>query len=158
MWGWLLPGDDSGFVEEVDDFAGEALEFVVEVVGEEIDALVGAFDAGADFGEMFGLFVTELVEFSPKLAEELFEFLFERGAALEVVDDLEEDEEDGGERGGVDQPGGEADGVGLGGDFLGKKREKKEGEGVAEMCGHIELANRGYGWVMGRVLAVSRTI
>ncbi len=60
---------DAGLVEEVDDFAGEALEFVVEVVGEEVDALVGALDAGADFGEVGGLLVAELVELGADLAQ-----------------------------------------------------------------------------------------
>ena len=102
----FLSLDDAGFVEEIDDFAGEALEFVVEVVGEKIDTLVGAFDAGADFGEVLGLLVAQLVEFGAELAQQLFEFLLQRGAALEVVDDFEEDEEDGGEGSGIDEPGG----------------------------------------------------
>jgi hypothetical protein len=97
-------GEDAGFVEEVDDFAGEALEFVVEVVGEQIDALVRALDAVANFGEVLGLFVADLVEFRSELAEQFFEFLFQRGAALEMVDHLEEDQEHGRERGGIDEP------------------------------------------------------
>ena len=72
--GW---GEDAGFVEEIDDFAGEALEFVVQVVGEVVDALVGAFDAEADFVEVFGLFVADLVELGAQLAQEFFEFLLE---------------------------------------------------------------------------------
>jgi hypothetical protein len=131
-------GEDAGFVEDVDDFAGETLEFVVEVVGEEVDALVGALDAAADLGEVFGLLVAQLVEFRAELAEEFLEFLFERGAAFEVVDDLEEDEEDGGERGGVDEPGGEAHGIGRG-DFLGEERHEHEGEGVT--------VEKNHGWV-----------
>jgi hypothetical protein len=99
-------------VEEVDDFAGEALEFVVEVVGEEIDALVGALDAAANLGEVLGLFLADLVEFGAELAQEFFEFLLEGRTSLEVVDDLEEDEEDGGERGGIDEPRGEMRRVG----------------------------------------------
>ena len=107
-------------MEEIDDFAGEALEFVVEIVGEEIDALMGALDAAADFGEVLGLLVAQLVELGAELAQQFFEFLLERGPALEVVDDLEEDEKNGGKRGGVDQPGGKMLGVG-GGEFLGEK-------------------------------------
>jgi hypothetical protein len=118
-------------VEDVDDFAGEALEFVVEVVGKEVDALVGAFDAAADFDEVLGLFAADLVEFGAELAEEFFEFLFERGAAFEVVDDFEKDEEDGGEGGGIDEPGGKSLGIGRR-DFLGEEegeREKEKGKG-----------------------------
>ncbi len=128
-------------MEDVDDFAGKALEFVVEVVGEVVDALVGAFDAETDFGEVFGLLDAELVEFGTELAEELFEFLLERGATLEVIDDFEEDEEDGGERGGVDQPGGEGFRVG-GGDFLGE--EEAEGKG-----GEEEVSEHGANYVGG---------
>ena len=47
-----------------------------------------------------------------------------------MVDDLEEDEEDGGERGGVDEPGGKAHGVGCG-EFLGEDRHEQKGEGVS---------------------------
>jgi len=120
----FLSLDDAGFVEEIDDFAGEALEFVVEVVGEKIDTLVGAFDAGADFGEVLGLLVAQLVEFGAELAQQLFEFLLQRGAALEVVDDFEKNEEDRPHGGGVDEPRGETGGVGRR-DFLGE-REKTE--------------------------------
>jgi hypothetical protein len=107
-------------VEEVDDFAGEALEFVVEIVGEEIDALMSALDAAADFGEVLALLVAELIELGAELAQQLFEFLLEGGAALEVVDDFEEDQEDRGERGGVDQPGGKMLRIGRG-KFLGER-------------------------------------
>lgn len=91
-------------MEEIDDFAGESLEFVVQVVGEEVDALVGAFNPTPDLGEVFRLLVADLVEFGAELAEEFFEFLFQGRAALEVVDDAEEDEEDGGHGGGIDEP------------------------------------------------------
>jgi len=80
-------------VEEIDDFGGKSLELVVEVVGEEVDPLVGSLDPGADFGEVRSLLMAELVELGPNLAQELFEFLFERRTSLEVVDDFEEDEE-----------------------------------------------------------------
>jgi hypothetical protein len=123
-------GQDAGFVEEVDDFSGEALEFVVEVVGEMVDALVGAFDAGADFAEMLRLLVADLVEFRAELPEQFLEFLFERGAALEVVDDFEEDEEDGGERGGVDEPGGKMGRVGRR-NFVGEDGHEQESERVS---------------------------
>ena len=87
---------------------GRRWEFVVEVVGEMVDTLgVRALDAAADLGEVLGLLEAELVELGAQLAQEFFELLLERRAALEVVDDLEEDEEDGGERGGIDQPVGE---------------------------------------------------
>jgi hypothetical protein len=132
--------EDAGLVEDVDDFAGEALELVVEVVGEVIDALVGAFDAAADFGEVLGLLEAELVELGAQLAQEFFEFLLERGAALEVVDDLEEDEEDGGERGGIDEPTGEVAGIGRG-QFLGQDEVGREKEEVGEI--HFEC------WICG---------
>lgn len=124
--------EDSGLVEDVDDFAGEALELVVEVVGEMVDALVGALDAAADLGEVLGVLEAELVELGADLAQEFFEFLLEGGAALEVVDDLEEDEEDGGERGGVDEPAGKMRWIG-GGDFLRKDEGRSEKEEVGEI-------------------------
>jgi hypothetical protein len=123
----MLARGDSGLVQQVDDFAGEPLELVVEVVGEEIDALVGALDAAPHFVEMGGLLMPVLVELLAHLAEELLELLIERGLALEVVDDLEEDEEDGAEGGGIDEPVGEMRGVG-GGEVL---REEARVEGVA---------------------------
>ena len=95
-------------MEEVDDFAGEALEFVVEVVGEEVDPLMRAFDAAANFGEVRGLFVAELVEFGAELLEEFFQLLFQGGLSLEMVDDFKEDEEDGADGGSIDEPGGDA--------------------------------------------------
>jgi hypothetical protein len=127
-------GKDAGFVEEVDDFAGEPLEFVIEVVGEVVDALVGAFDAVADFGKVLGLLLADLVEFGAELAQEFLEFLFERGAAFEVVDDFEEDEENGGERSGINQPGGEAKGIGRG-EFLGENKVEGGSE-KEEVGGH----------------------
>ena len=60
----------------------------------------------------------------------------EGGLALEVVDDLEEDEENGGEGGGVDEPGGEMGGVGRGDEFLGEERGEQEGKGVARKGEH----------------------
>jgi hypothetical protein len=103
---------DAGLVEDVDDFAGEALEFVVEVEREVVDALVRAFDAVADFGEVLGLFVAELVEFRAQLAQEFLEFLLERGPPFEMVENLEEDEKDAAERRSVDEPGRESRGIG----------------------------------------------
>ena len=44
-------------MQEVDDLAGQPLEFVVEIVGEKIDALVRALDPAANLGEIFRLFV-----------------------------------------------------------------------------------------------------
>ena len=122
-------------MEEVDNFSGEALEFVVEVVGEEIDPLVRALDAAADLGKVLRLLVAQLVEFRPELAEKFFEFLFERGPALEVVDDFEEDQKNGGERGGIDEPGGKMSRIGRG-DFLGEDGHEQEGEGVAVKRDH----------------------
>ena len=81
---------------------------------------MGAFDPVADGGEMLGLLVAKLVELGAELVEEFFQFFFERGAAFEVVDDFEEDEEDGCEGGGIDEPGGEAIGIGRG-NFLGEE-------------------------------------
>ena len=91
-------------MQQVHDVAGEPLQFVVEVVGEMIDALVGAIDAAADLGEMIGLLVAQLVQLGPKLPQKFFQLLLEGRAPLEMVDDLEEDEKDRGEGGGVDQP------------------------------------------------------
>ena len=104
-------------MQDVDDLAGQALEFVVEIVREVIDALVRALDAAADFSEVLGVLEPYLVELAANLAQEFFQLLLERGPALEVVEDLEKNEQDGGERRGVDQPGGEPRGVGRG-DFL----------------------------------------
>ena len=59
---WVHRGSTPGLVQDVDDLAGQALEFVVEVVGEMVDALVRAFDPAADFGEVLGLLAAELVE------------------------------------------------------------------------------------------------
>ncbi len=111
-FGFLLPSAgvgarrDAGFVEEIDDFPGQAPEFVVEVVGQKIDALVCALDAPAHLGEMRRLLVAELVELRTDLAQQFFEFLLERGLALEVVDDLEKDEKDRTEGRRIDEPGG----------------------------------------------------
>jgi hypothetical protein len=137
-------------MQQIHNLSRQPLEFVVEIVGEEVDALVGAFDAGADFGEVLRLFVAELVELGAKLAEEFFEFLLERGAALEVVDDFEEDEEDGGQGGGIDQPGGEMLRVRRR-EFLGEKKVKgKRRKGKRTEHGQV---------VVGvRVLAVVRRI
>ena len=110
-------------MEKIDDFAGQALEFVVEIVGEKIDALVGALDPAADLGDMFRLLVAQLVEFRAELAQQFFELLFERGTAFEVIDDLEEDQEDRGERSGINEPGGEMLGIGRG-QFLGQDKVK----------------------------------
>jgi hypothetical protein len=125
-------------VEEIDDVAGQALEFVVEIVGEMIDALVGALDPAADFGEVFRLLVTQLVELGPELAQQFFEFLFQRRTPLEMVDDLEEHEENRGQRGGIDEPRGEALGIGRR-DFLRQDRHEQQGEHVAAKVNH--------GWV-----------
>ncbi len=125
-------------MEEIDDLAGQALELVVEVVGEEIDTLMRALDPAAHFGEMLRLLVTHLVEFGAELAKQFFEFLFERGPAFEVVDDFKEDEKDGGERGGIDQPRGKMLGIGRG-NFLREDRHEQQGEDVAERINH--------GWV-----------
>jgi hypothetical protein len=114
-------GEDAGFVQQIDDLAGEPLEFVVEVVGEKIDALMRALDPSADFAEMFGLLVADLVELGPELAQQFFQLLFERRTPLEMVDDLEEHEEDGRQRRRVDEPRGETLGIGRR-DFL---RERK---------------------------------
>jgi hypothetical protein len=38
---------------------------------------VGAIDADADFGEMLGLLVAELIELGPELAQQFLEFLLE---------------------------------------------------------------------------------
>ena len=141
MGGGISSLDDAGFVEEVDDLAGEALELVVEVVGEEIDPLVRALDAAANFGEVFGLLVAQLVEFDPRLAQKFFELLFERGTALEMVDDLEEDEEGGRERRGVDEPRGEMHRVGRG-QFLREDRGEEEGKEVAEVGEHLWIRRR----------------
>jgi hypothetical protein len=94
-------------VQQIDNLAGEALEFVVEIVGEVIDALVRAIDTSADFGEVLGLFMARLVHLGPELAQQFLEFLLERRPPLEVVDDFEKDEKDRAERGGIDKPGGE---------------------------------------------------
>jgi hypothetical protein len=137
-------------VEEVDDLAGEALEFVVEVVGEVVDPLVRAFHTEPDFAEVLGLLVADLVELGAQLAQEFFQFLLERRAALEVVDDFEEDEQNGGERGGVDEPGGEADGIGRR-HFLGEDGHEQEGEGVAVEVGHGLVSGGGGSGGAGRV-------
>jgi hypothetical protein len=120
-------------VQEVDDFGGEPLQFVVEVVSEEIDALVGTFNARADGGEVLALFVAQLVEFGAKLMEKFFQLLFQRGSSLEVIDDLEENEEDGREGRRIDEPGGEASGIGFRRNFLGEERHQSEGKGVAKI-------------------------
>ena len=88
------------------------LEFVIEIACEKIDALMRALHTTPDLGEMLRLLLAQLVEFGAELAQQLVEFLFERRTPLEVVDDLEEDEEDGGERGGIDEPRGEMRRVG----------------------------------------------
>ena len=64
-------------MEEIDDFAGQALEFVIEIVGEEIDALMRALHPAADLDQMLGLFVAHLIQFGAKLAQQFFELLFE---------------------------------------------------------------------------------
>jgi hypothetical protein len=122
--GLAVLGDDAGFVEEIDDFGGEALELVIEVMGKEIDALVGAFDAAAHEREIFRLLMAQLVEFRAELLEEFLQLLLERGAALEVIDDFEEDEEDGAEGRRIHQPGGEMRRIGRG-DFLGEDPKTK---------------------------------
>jgi hypothetical protein len=114
-------------VEQIDNLAGQALEFVIEVMGEKIDALVRALDPAADFGEMFGLFAADLVELGAELAQQFFQFLFERGTPLEMVDDLEEHEENCGQRRGVDKPRGKMLGIGRR-DFLRQKKEKGKRE------------------------------
>ena len=124
-------GGDARFVQEIDDLAGQALQLVVEVVGEEVDALVGALDPAADLGEMGGLLVAQLVELGADLAQQFLEFLLERGLALEVVDDLEEDEEDRAEGGRIEEPVGEMRGVGrrefLGEDDVIERRRRSRG-------------------------------
>ncbi len=125
-------GDDSGFVEEIHDLAGESLELVVEVVREKIDALVRALDPRADLGQVLGLLVAQLVQFRPELAQQLFEFLFQGGTALEVIDDLEKDEKDRGHGSRIDQPGGELHRIGLR-DFLGENGHQAESKEIAEI-------------------------
>jgi hypothetical protein len=155
---WLVR-QHAGLVEEIDDFAGEALEFVVEVVGEVVDALVGAFDAEADFVEVLGLLVADLVELGAELAQEFLEFLFERRAPLEVVDDLEENEKDPGECGRVDEPGREAHGVGRG-QFLREDRREHEGKGVSVKGGHgcLDLGGAGGGGGAGRTGGIAKDL
>ena len=92
---------------------------------EVVDALVRALDSAADLGEVLGVLDADLVELAANLAQEFFQLLLKRGAALEVVEDLEEDEQDGGECRGVDEPGGKPRGVGRG-DFL------REGKGQGQ--------------------------
>ena len=110
----MRAGRDAGLVEEIDDLARQALELVVEVVGEEVDALVRALDAAADLGKVRRLLVADLVELRADLAQEFLELLLERRLALEVVDDLEEDQQDRADRRGIDEPRGEMRGVGRG--------------------------------------------
>ena len=77
----------------------------------------------------------------PVLAQEFFQLLLERRAALEMVEDLEEDEQDGGERRGVDEPGGEPRGVGRG-DFLRENQgegQKVKGKGKRHGEFYIEI-------------------
>jgi len=47
-----------------------------------------------------------------------------------VIDDLEEDEEDGGERRCIDEPSGEVRGIGRG-NFLGEDGHEQQGKGIA---------------------------
>jgi len=111
-------------VEQVDDLAGEALQLVVQIVGEEIDALMGALHAGAHLGQMFRLLVAQLVQLGPQLAQQFLQLLFQRRTPLEMVDDLEEDQKNRREGGRIDEPRGEMLGIGRG-DFL--REEKIEG-------------------------------
>ncbi len=107
-------GQHAGLVQDVDDLPGQPLQLVVEVVREVVDPLVRAFDPPAHLGDMLGLLDAELVELGADLPHELFQLLFEGRPALEVIEELEEDEDHGGGGGGIDQPGGEARGVGRG--------------------------------------------
>jgi hypothetical protein len=126
-------------VEEIYDFSGEALEFVVEVVRQQIYPLVSTFDPAANLGEMLGLLVTELIELGAQLAQKFLEFLFQRGSTLEVVDHLEKDEENRRQRGRIDEPRGEMRGVRRR-NFLRVDRNQKEGRGFAKRGHHgIEL-------------------
>jgi hypothetical protein len=146
----MRAGRDAGLVEEIDDLARQALELVVEVVGEEVDALVRALDAAAHLGEMRGLLVPELVELRADLAQEFLKLLLERRLALEVVDDLEEDQQDRADGRGIDEPGGEMRGVGRR-EFLGEESEivmreksrQREGKGaeIDSACGEINLVD-----------------
>jgi hypothetical protein len=61
--------ENAGFVQDVHDFARQALELVVEVVREVIDPLVRALDPDTDLGEVLGLLVAELVELGAQLAQ-----------------------------------------------------------------------------------------
>jgi hypothetical protein len=122
-------------MQQIDDLAGEPLEFVVEIVGEKIDPLVRALDPAAHFGEMFRLFVAQLVELGPELAQQFFEFLFQRRPPLEMVDDLEKHEQNRRQRRRVDQPRREMLGIGRG-DFLRQDRHEQQGRRIAVKINH----------------------
>ena len=83
---------------------GQALQLVVQVVGQQVDALVRALDAPAHFAQVGRLLVAQLVQLRADLAQQLLQLLFQRRLALEVVDDLEEDEQDRPGRRRIDQP------------------------------------------------------
>ncbi len=95
---------------------------------EVVDALVRALDAAADFGQVLGVLDADLVELAANLPQQFLEFLLERRLALEVVEDLEENEQDGAKRRGVDEPRGEPRRVGhrhfLREDEIGGEKEK----------------------------------
>ena len=130
----VSPRQHAGLVQDVDDFAGQTLELVVEVVCEVVDTLVRTLDAGADFGQVLGMLDTDLVELAANLAQEFFQLLLERRPALEVIEDLEEDEQDRAKRGGIDEPRGEPRCVRhrhfLREEIVGRKKEEGGNHGV----------------------------
>ena len=76
----------AGLVQDVDDLAGQALQLVVKVVRQVVDALVRALDPAADFRQVLGVLHPDLVELATNLAQEFLEFLLERRPALEMVE------------------------------------------------------------------------
>ncbi len=78
-------------MQDVDDLPRQALELVVQVVREMVDALVRALHPEADLGQVLGVLDPDLVEFAANLAQKFFQLLLERRPPLEVVKHLEKD-------------------------------------------------------------------
>jgi hypothetical protein len=133
-----LGGDNARLMQQIDDLAGQPLKFVVQIVGEKIDPLMRALHAAANLGEIFRLLVAQLVKLGPELAQQFFELLFQRRTPLEMVDDLQEHQQNRGQRRGIDQPRRKTLRIGRR-DFLRQDRHQQQGERVAVRVNHGEV-------------------